>query len=173
MNATRTTFTSAPLIAGTSLQNVIDQPSSYTTLVLVHAILLAASLVLGFPLGVILLRLPWRFSFKAHWVLQITLSSACLLGLILAITLSATGVEYASFNEAHQIIGLAVVTSLLLQITFGYLHHQKYKKAGTRTTPSYLHVVLGRIVIYGGMINSALYGSLPTSRALFSSHPMN
>jgi hypothetical protein len=45
---------------------------------------------------------------------------------------------------------------IFLQPVFGMLHHILYKKHGSRTMWSYVHIWLGRIAITLGMINGGL-----------------
>ena len=146
--------TTAPNISGTSNVNTKPLSSAFSALVVIHAIGLAGSFFLLFPLGVILLR--WFGSFKFHWMLQVAASAICLVGLICAISLSVLDPEYASFNQTHQILGIITVAVLLPQIYFGYSHHLNYKKLGQRTTVSYLHLWSGRSVVLLGMVNAVL-----------------
>lgn len=146
--------TTAPNISGTSNVNTKPLSSAFSALVVIHAIGLAGSFFLLFPLGVILLR--WFGSFKFHWMLQVAASTICLVGLICAISLSVLDPEYASFNQTHQILGIIAVAVLLPQIYFGYSHHRNYKKLGQRTTVSHLHLWSGRSVVLLGMVNAVL-----------------
>ena len=145
-----------PTIVGTSSIHAKGQPSYYDGLVYTHAILLGVAFVIVFPFGVIGLRWKWRVAFKLHWIFQVIATAAAYIGLAIAVTLSVVGIEYSDFNQGHQVLGLIVVGLLSLQVLFGYVHHQKYKKVGHRTVPSYLHIGLGRIVIYAGMVNAIL-----------------
>jgi hypothetical protein len=145
-----------PTIVGTSSIHAKGQPSYYDGLVYTHAILLGVAFVIVFPFGVIGLRWKWRIAFQMHWILQVIATAASYIGLAIAITLSVVGIEYSDFNQGHQMLGLIVVGLLSLQVLVGYIHHQKYKEVRKRTVPSYLHIGLGRIVIYAGMINAIL-----------------
>jgi hypothetical protein len=156
MPFTRHVLATLPTIVGTSSIHAKGQPSYYDGLVYTHAILLGVAFVIAFPLGVISLRWKWRIAFTSHWILQAIATAAAYIGLAIAITLSVVGIEYSDFDQGHQILGLIVVGLLSLQVVFGYVHHQKYKKVGHRTVPSYLHIGLGRIVIYVGMVTAIL-----------------
>lgn len=148
--------TSPPQISGTANVSTKAQGESYKTLVVLHALLLGIAFVVVFPVGVIGLRLRWKIAFGAHWLTQSIGSLASFIGLALAIALSIVGVEYDDFTEAHQILGICVVALLALQLAAGYWHHLNFKHLGRRTAISYGHIWLGRIAIYGGMINSIL-----------------
>jgi hypothetical protein len=145
-----------PTILGTINIHAKGQPSYYHTLVYTHAILLGVVFVILFPLGVIGLRLNRNFAFRLHWLLQTLFTVTTYVGLAVAIALSITGIQYSDFKQGHQILGLIVVGLLGLQILLGIIHHGIYKKSGRRSVPSYLHMGLGRIVIYAGMINAIL-----------------
>ena len=152
----RDTSAAVPTISGKSDIGTQPQPSYYRALVVIHALFLGVSFVIVFPLGVIGLRFGFRGAFHIHWILQSLAATACLIGLILAITLSVTGIEYSSFSEAHQIIGIIAVAVLLVQAPLGYRHHQMYKAIGARTWVSHLHLWIGRSVIVLGMVNTVL-----------------
>lgn len=156
MPFTKSALATLPAIVGTSSTHAKGQPSYYDSLVYTHAILLGMAFIIVFPFGVIGLRWKCRVAFKLHWILQVTATAAAYIGLVTAITLSMVGIEYSDFDQGHQVLGLIVVGLLSLQVLFGYVHHQKYKKVGHRTVPSYLHIGLGRIVIYAGMVNAIL-----------------
>ena len=157
MTATSSDSSAIPQISGTSNIDVKPLSDSVSALVIIHAICLAGSFILLFPLGVVALR--WFGSFRLHWILQIFATSACVLGLVLAIALSALDPEYDSFDEGHQIIGIIVVVVLIIQAMLGYSHHRTYKKLAQRTWVSHSHLWVGRVVIALGMINAILYVS--------------
>ncbi|CAD6583608.1 MAG: hypothetical protein ASARMPREDX12_001319 [Alectoria sarmentosa] len=146
--------TTAPNISGTSSTNTKALSSSFSALVVVHAIALAGSFLLLFPFGVILLR--WFGSFKFHWMLQVAASAICLIGFFCAIALSVIDPQFKSFNQAHQILGIIAVAMLLPQVYLGYSHHRNYKKLGQRTAISHLHFWAGRLVVVLGMVNAVL-----------------
>ncbi len=131
------------------------RPASYHILVILHALLLGATFILLFPLGVLALRWKWSFSFVSHWMLQLFGSIAAFIGLGIAIGMTEAGIEYTTFDKGHQILGL-VVGLVMLQVVAGYVHHRRYVKVRARTWVSYLHLGLGRLVIYLGMITAVL-----------------
>jgi len=156
MIATTNAVVTTPTISGSSNISAQGQPGSYHTLVIIHALLLGAAFVIVFPMGVVGLRLRWAISFKTHWILQLFASIGAFIGLGVAIYFSIIGIQYDGFSEAHQIIGISVVALLACQIGFGYVHHLKFKAIGCRTGSSYIHMWLGRLLIYGGMMNAVL-----------------
>ena len=155
MTAIRSDSTAIPSIYGKSNTNLKPLPGSVSTLVIIHAICLAGSFLLLFPLGVVALR--WFGWFRSHWMLQILATLLCVIGLIVAIALSTMDPEYASIDESHQIIGIVAVAALIFQAVLGYLHHRNYKISGGRTWFSYSHLWVGRMVIVLGMVNAVLY----------------
>lgn len=152
-----TQASSTPLIlTGTSNIAVKPQGESYKALVVLHALLLGIAFVIVFPLGAIGLRTLWKLSFTIHWILQLLASGASIIGLAVAVALSIIGIEYNDFDETHQILGFCVIALLVAQITGGIWHHINFKRLGRRTIVSYGHMLLGRILIYGGMVNAIL-----------------
>ena len=156
MTAAQNVEKTLPEVTGATNIGTRAQGESYRALVILHALLLGVPFVVLFPLGVICLRLRWSLGFKFHWIGQIISWVITLVGLALAITMSVVGVEYDHLSEPHQVLGICVVAVLALQAAAGYLHHRKFKVLKKRTASSYLHLFLGRILIYGGMTNAIL-----------------
>jgi predicted ferric reductase len=158
MSATQTHSTSIPSVSGTANLNTTVLPGSVAALVLLHAICLGGSFIILFPLGTSLLR--FFNSFGLHWMLQIIATVICIIGLAVAVVLSVMGVEYDSFNIAHQVIGILVVAVLFFQIVLGHIG---------RTWASYAHLWTGRIAILAGMVNTVLY-VIPLSHVPLNYH---
>ncbi|KAE8451879.1 hypothetical protein EG329_002720 [Mollisiaceae sp. DMI_Dod_QoI] len=59
-------------------------------------------------------------------------------------------------DQAHSIIGLVVVGSLLLQPISGFTHHLLYKRSGRPNAATYPHIWWGRAVITLGIVNGGL-----------------
>ncbi|OAL26718.1 hypothetical protein AYO22_04071 [Fonsecaea multimorphosa] len=156
MTATQNAVSTVPKISGTSSVSAEGQPEYYHALVYSHAILLGGAFVIVFPVGVLGLRWRWTIAFKVHWILQLFATVGAYLGLAAAVFMSINGIEYAAFNQTHQILGICVVAVLSVQVIMGYIHHVNYKRFGRRTAPSYFHIWLGRVLIYGGMVNAIL-----------------
>jgi hypothetical protein len=156
MTKSSTISGSAPSISGTSNIAVTEQGGSYTALVVLHAIILGVAFVIVFPTGILALRSGWKVAFGMHWMLQALASAASVVGLALAIALSITGVEYNDFDKTHQILGLVIIALVALQVLSGFWHHRMFKRIGRRSPVTYSHMLLGRILIYGGMVNAIL-----------------
>ncbi|KAK5309025.1 hypothetical protein LTR93_012280, partial [Exophiala xenobiotica] len=154
MNKARATAASVPSVTGTSNINTTAQPGYINDLVVLHAILLGVAFVIAFPLGAVSLRV--LRSFNIHWIVQLFTSVACLVGLCVAIALSALDVEWGDFDFAHQTIGIVVVVLAFVQGMLGYRHHMNYEKFKGRTVVSYVHISFGRGIIWFGMLNTVL-----------------
>lgn len=144
-----------PSISGTSDVDVTPLPSSVPALIIIHAVCLAGSFLLLFPLGVVALR--WFGRIRWHWMLQVLATLVCIVGLAIAIAFSVMDPEYVSFNEAHQIIGIVVVAALIIQVGLGYFHHKSYQRLGRRSWISHSHLWMGRVAMILGMVNAVLY----------------
>lgn len=155
MPSSRADVAAIPSLRGKSNVNVKSLPASVSVLILIHAICLAGSFFILFPVGVIALR--WFGSFRFHWILQIVTTVIILLGSIIAVVFSIMDPVYASFNYAHQILGLVAVVAVVGQSASGYAHHRIYAKVGARTWVSYSHIWLGRLIIILGMLDTVLY----------------
>ncbi|KAK5214548.1 hypothetical protein LTR72_012277, partial [Exophiala xenobiotica] len=154
MNKARATAASVPTVTGTSNINTTAQPGYINDLVVLHAILLGVAFVIAFPLGAVSLRV--LRSFNIHWIVQLFTSVACLVGLCVAIALSALDVEWGDFDFAHQTIGIVVVVLAFVQGMLDYRHHMNYRKFKGRTVVSYVHVLFGRTIIWFGMLDTVL-----------------
>ena len=124
-------------------------------LVVLHAVILTGAFGIAMPLAVILLRIS-RFGFKPHWILQSLALGASLVGLAIAIYMSAKSTAFGHFDAAHQILGILIVTLLLPQAFLGRAHHVQFRRTKRRALVSYLHLWSGRAVIALGMLNAIL-----------------
>lgn len=145
-----------PVLTGTKSTHIRPQPKVYSNLVVIHALMLCAAFVIIFPLGVIGLRWNWAHGFAWHWMFQALGLLGAFGGMGVAIAHSIIGIVHDSFNEPHQLIGLGVCSLLILQAWFGYAQHQRNKVYKEWTWASWWHVLFGRVLIYGGMVNAAL-----------------
>lgn len=145
-----------PVIDGTTNLNSRGQPGYFHKLIVVHASLLAGAFLVVFPTAVVALRINIELSFKMHWISQVIGTAAVIAGLVIAIFASVTGIHFDSLTQPHQIIGIIVCLLVGLQVWLGrehHIHHVLYRK---RSFYSHGHMILGRLVIYGGMINASL-----------------
>ncbi|KIW12035.1 hypothetical protein PV08_09309 [Exophiala spinifera] len=164
MTKSVTMSSNIPSISGTSNIHATAQPGYINDLVILHAVLLGLAFVIAFPLGTLTLR-AFR-SFTTHWIVQLISLTASSVGFGVAIALSILGIEWRHFSAAHQIIGIVVIVLALAQGQLGYWHHMQYKKLGKRTSVSYMHIALGRGVIWLGMVNLVLGFLLDGSTAM-------
>lgn len=65
-----------------------------------------------------------------------------------------------SFRNPHQIIGIIVLILVLGQFILGFTHHRIYKRTQEPTKLAPIHVWLGRLVIFLGILNGFLYALL-------------
>lgn len=164
---TNTSSSTFPTIRYTNL-DIVPQSSSFNGLVVTHAILLGVVFVFAYPIGMVLLRVQSRFTgFTAHWILQLTGVIAVLLGLASALTFSLQNILYRTLDRTHQVLGIIVIAmTLSIQPVLGYVHHLVYQRVLKRTILSYLHISLGRILIWTGMINTCLYVNISHKLAI-------
>lgn len=146
----------APVITGTSNMNVQAQPDYYFNLIVVHACLLAGAFVIVFPAAVVALRLNLALSFKMHWIAQLVATVAIIAGLGVAIFASIIGIQYSSLTQPHQLVGIVLCALVGLQIYLGREHHIHFVLHRKRSFWSYGHMFLGRLLMYGGIINASL-----------------
>lgn len=120
---------------------------------LAHGIVLGLAFLLFFPLGALIIRLAtFKATIWVHASVQMLSYTLAIAGLGMGIWMATT---LPLLNSYHAIIGLVVICLLVLQAPLGLLHHRLYKSKGGRTTPSYLHIWLGRSLTTLGAINGA------------------
>ncbi|ROW07461.1 hypothetical protein VPNG_07131 [Cytospora leucostoma] len=151
-------------IAGYYYGQSLSSGSGRRTL-LIHGILACLAFVILFPLGAILLRLiPGRWSFHAHWVVQmlalVLYIAAFALGvaMVRGIRLPGGGGGFLSnpSTNYHPIIGIIVFILLIIQPLLGIVHHRNFKVLKRRTLSSHLHIWDGRVAIILGIVNGGL-----------------
>jgi hypothetical protein len=119
-----------------------------------HGLMAAATFILLFPTGGIIIRvLPFKSVLWFHVGLQ-------MLGYLTSLAVLETGIYVAVKNEelmkAHPILGLVVICGLFLQPFLGLGHHLLFKRQGGPNVLTIPHVWWGRILITLGMINGGL-----------------
>jgi hypothetical protein len=123
-------------------------------MLLAHGVIACIAFVALFPIGGILIRVA---SFSGLLWLHAALQGFAFLFYIVAFGM---GVYMATtlnlMNNAHPTIGIVLLIILIAQPIFGIMHHKLFKKHGTRTIWSYLHIWHGRAAIVLGMINGGL-----------------
>jgi Cytochrome domain of cellobiose dehydrogenase len=120
-----------------------------------HGIIMAVVFLLLFPIGALMIYLPFgRKVLLAHAPIQVLAAALLIVGMILGVIL---GVRIDEYDGYHQIIGYIVVSCLLLfQPVLGFIQHLRHRKFGERTIFGHIHRWLGRILILLGVINGGL-----------------
>lgn len=70
--------------------------------------------------------------------------------------MSILGIQHAHFTHPHQIVGPSVALLVALQVYFGQANHIRCELFKKRTWFRFVHMDLGKMVIYGGMVNAVL-----------------
>ena len=127
---------------------------SFHSLLISHAVLTSSAFLLFFPLGALLtglnLPIPLLSYYAPSQILALLLSVA---GVSVGIPLAHL-LGYSISANAHTIIGLAVVFSLLaFQPIGGWLQHRYNKRYAGRGVQGTLHVWSGRAIIVLGIVN--------------------
>lgn len=120
-----------------------------------HGIIMAVVFLFLFPIGALMIYLPFsRKVLLVHVPLQVLSTALLIAGTVLGIVL---GVRIDEYDGYHQIIGYVVFGSLLLvQPALGLIQHLKYRKYGKSTIFGHVHRWHGRILIVLGIINGGL-----------------
>ncbi|KAJ6438207.1 integral membrane protein [Purpureocillium lavendulum] len=116
----------------------------------IHGVLLATGFLLLLPVGVVAMRSGSPRSFKCHWVMQATGSTAIAVGMAVGLSL------HPKINSIHQAGGLSIAGVLVLQAVLGWRHHMSFMRIRRRTWLSHAHIWVGRLVMSGGAINLVL-----------------
>ncbi|CAG8979045.1 hypothetical protein HYALB_00013209 [Hymenoscyphus albidus] len=139
-------------LSNVGLQNI--SPELMASVIQAHALMGVIAFVLLFPIGAMIIRLlHFRLTLWMHagWML---------LAYGLAIACMGTGIWYARLEgymgSSHAILGIFVVCALILQPFSGLFHHLMYKKTGTSSFATPVHVWWGRIIVSLGIINGGL-----------------
>lgn len=125
-------------------------------LITIHGALAVLVFVILFPIGGILIRFAnFRGGIWIHVGVQIIawLAAIAALGLGLYLAVNMSLLKYA---HAHPVIGIILMVLIIGQPVYGWLHHKAFKAHGRRTAMSWAHISIGRIAIFGGMINGGL-----------------
>ncbi|CAG8962112.1 hypothetical protein HYFRA_00005155 [Hymenoscyphus fraxineus] len=151
--------------AGTPCTKKNGQPGLMDNVIQAHALMGVIAFVLLFPIGSMIIRLlHFRLTLWMHagWML---------LAYALAIACMGTGIWYARLEgymgSSHAILGIFVVCALILQPFSGIFHHLMYKKTGTSSFATPVHVWWGRIIVSLGIINGGLGLDLGGQRSAY------
>lgn len=142
--------------AGVSHGEDSDRESRLGTIF--HGIIMCACFVILFPIGALLIRLPFRLAFLLHLIWQILTVLGVLIGFSLGLHISLnTAAHHPKLNSAHQGLGLTIVALCLIQPALGFLHHRTFKLTASPTLLGKVHkAYLGPVVILLGIVNGAL-----------------
>ena len=122
-----------------------------------HGLIMAACFVLLFPMGGVLIRLPFRIALWAHLIWQLFTVLLVLGGTGLGMYVTIKHQKHPNLDTAHQGLGFAVVALVtLVQPFLGLFHHHTYKKTAKPTKVGKVHTFFGPVVILLGIINGAL-----------------
>ncbi|KAK3944260.1 hypothetical protein QBC46DRAFT_446173 [Diplogelasinospora grovesii] len=135
-----------PILAG----NVEGTPV-YQNARIAHAVLGCLAFAFFFPLGAMLLRMSDRWLLHAVWQVTTLLAAVCTMGLGLYMAVTSQ-----QLSQPHAILGLVVVCCAVLQPLTGFIHHRNYVRTKGRTGSSYVHILLGIMVVTAGTVNGGL-----------------
>ncbi|KAL1600529.1 hypothetical protein SLS60_006915 [Paraconiothyrium brasiliense] len=128
--------------------------SNMKKMLIAHGTLAALAFVIFFPFGAIAIRLA---SFTGVVWFHAAFQAFAYLVYVAAFGLGVyIANEFQLLSETHPIIGIVVFAVLFFQPILGFLHHVMYKKHGTRTVWSHLHLWTGRAAVTLGIINGGL-----------------
>jgi len=122
-----------------------------------HGVIMAATVVLLFPIGAIYMRVGG--SAKIHSAIQIFAIACLIAGYGLGVQLAKNKQELfmpAGLGVTHTVLGTVLFGLFLIQPFIGLYHHLQFRKTASRNPLSHLHIWLGRILILLGIINGGL-----------------
>ena len=128
-----------------------QKPMSFHVIVMrLHGLLMMIAFLLLLPLGVFAIRSGSPRSFKYHWVIQVTASTAMAGGLAAGLRM------HPEISTVHQVVGVSLAGIVLVQIYLGWRHHVDFVRIRRRTWISYAHLWAGRLFMIGGSVNVLL-----------------
>jgi uncharacterized membrane protein YfcA len=142
------------LTSNSGAVSLSDPKADHDWGIISHMAFMLIAFVVLFPMGYLLLR--YADSVKYHWWMQSTAICAVAIGVVTGINESKLYNKSKHYTSIHQIIGLVVSLLLLVQWTFGYIHHKQYPQKKRRTWITHTHLILGPILLLTGVANGAL-----------------
>ncbi|RDI82532.1 hypothetical protein Vi05172_g7305 [Venturia inaequalis] len=119
-----------------------------------HAFAMGLTFVIIFPLGVFFLRILERV--KLHIYTQTFGFFLVTLGVISGFAVSRSYNRSRNYSNPHQIIGIVVYLLIIIQWTFGFLHHRTYLRTKVPIWMIKPHkFILGPLIMVLGIINVA------------------
>ncbi|XMA17515.1 hypothetical protein WAI453_010306 [Rhynchosporium graminicola] len=124
---------------------------------IIHGAVLGASFMMFYPIGVVIIHgSSLRNAFTYHWILEVSLTTTCILTIGSGVYLSPSGVKFRDYLGMHQMLGGLVCCGLILQILSGYRHHVTFLRTIRKSWWSHGHIWLGRVVLTLGVVNTKL-----------------
>lgn len=121
-----------------------------------HGLFMGACFVVLFPIGALLIKLPFRLAFWLHMIWQCCTVLGVLIGFSLGVYISLKSNNHPQLNSVHQGLGIVITLLVLVQPTLGFLHHRNYKQSNSPTLLGKIHRYAGPAIILLGIINGAL-----------------
>jgi FtsH-binding integral membrane protein len=121
-----------------------------------HGLIMSVCFIVFFPIGALLIRLPFRLAFWLHLVWQCCTVLGVFIGLSLGIYVATTKNKHPKLNTPHQGIGLTVILLVFGQASLGFLLHRNYKRTQSPSLHGKIHRFLGLTIILLGITNGAL-----------------
>ncbi|KAK6846225.1 iron reductase domain protein [Apiospora arundinis] len=137
----------APMTASNIVTALRARPLAWA-----HGMLLGIAFLVLFPFGTFMIRSGSSNGFKNHWTIQLLASILALTGIIIGLVMH----RGQSLAAPHQLGGVAIALALVVQSFLGWQHHVQFVKYKRRTTWSFLHIWLGRLIVPLGWVNMAL-----------------
>ncbi|KAI9763461.1 MAG: hypothetical protein M1840_000475 [Geoglossum simile] len=121
-----------------------------------HCIVMSLTFLVLLPIGAILMRvLSFPSLVYIHAIAQLFSLTLALSGFALGVWYIRTTKQPFS-SQPHYILGTAVISMLLLQPFFGFLHHAMYRQYERKTFMTLIHVWYGRLIFLLALVNGAL-----------------
>jgi Cytochrome domain of cellobiose dehydrogenase/Eukaryotic cytochrome b561 len=124
--------------------------------IIFHGIFMAACFVVFFPLGALLIQLPFRLAFWLHLIWQLCTVVGVIIGFSLGIYISVNSKLNSKLDSPHQGLGIATFVLVLTQTTLGFLYERIFKNTQSPTPFGIVHRFLGPTIILFGIVNGAL-----------------
>ncbi|KAI1501135.1 CBD9-like protein [Biscogniauxia marginata] len=141
-------------------------------LVTSHGVIMLCSFLILYPVGILAMARGSKHSFPVHAGIQLFATVCVLLGIILGLSKSRFFKDTVYMAVlSHGIVGLAVFTLLVLQITLGLRHHSIFMKTRAPTIFSNYHKRIGFMVTAGGFLNT-IFGLYISNNRDFSATPL-
>lgn len=124
--------------------------------IIFHGTFMAACFIVFFPLGTLLIQLPFRLAFWLHLIWQLCTVFGVLIGFSLGLYISINSRLNSKLDTPHQGLGIATFSLVLLQTLLGFLHQRIFKKTHSPSFFGIIHRFLGPAIILFGIVNGAL-----------------